>query len=231
MEEKIHIENGIVVPGDVLATGMGYVPSGGCAREKQDVIASQVGTVSVKGRMIRVIPLSGTYIPKKDDVVIGIINEVSYSNWFVDIGYAYEAVLSMKDASSDYIERGAELSDYFGLKDLILTKVTNVTKSKSVDLTMKGPGLRKLVGGRLIQVTPVKVPRVVGKKGSMITMIKEATNCIITVGQNGRVWISGKDPAMERLAEDAIMQIEQKAHVSGLTEKIKQFLESRKVKK
>ncbi len=224
-------ESGIVVPGDILATGMGYVPTGGCFRDKQDIITSQVGIVSVNGRMIRVIPLSGTYVPKRDDVVIGKIMEVSYSNWFVDIGYAYEAVLSMKDATSDYIERGAELSEYFGLGDLILTKLTNVTKSKAVDLSMKGPGLRKLIGGRLINVTPVKVPRVVGKKGSMITMIKDATGCIITVGQNGRVWISGKDPLMEKLAADAIMLIEEKSHVPGLTEMVKKFLDSRRVKK
>ncbi|MFH1638453.1 MAG: exosome complex RNA-binding protein Rrp4 [Candidatus Woesearchaeota archaeon] len=228
MTEKLIKETGIVVPGEILATGMGFVPTGGCFRENENVIASQLGLMSVSGRMIKVIPLSGTYVPKKDDVVIGIIAEVSYSNWFVNIGYANEAVLSMKDASSDFIERGAELSDYFGLKDMILTKVTNVTKSKAVDLSMKGPGLRKLVGGRLVQVTPVKVPRVVGKKGSMINMIKDATECIITVGQNGRIWIAGKDPVKEKLAADAIMLIEEKAHVPGLTEMVKKFLQEEK---
>jgi len=109
-----------------------------------------------------------------------------------------------------------------------VTRITNVTKSKMVDLTMKGPGLRKLTGGRLITVNPAKVPRVVGKKGSMVTMIKDYTGCHIIVGQNGRIWISGKTPHDEWLASEAISMIDRLAHISGLTEKVKDFLEQNK---
>ena len=96
---------------------------------------------------------------------------------------------------------------------------------------MKGPGLRNLRGGRLIKVTPTKVPRIIGKQGSMVSMIKEKTNCRIIVGQNGIVWIEGTDSDNENLATEAILKIEKDAHTEGLTDKIKNFLESKVNKK
>jgi len=215
----------VVIPGDVLAEGMDYLPSYGTTRDGEEIIAIQKGLVNVNGRVIKIIHLNGRYIPKRDDTVIGYVSDNTYSSWFVDVGYAYDGSLSMKEATSDFIERGASLSKYFRSGDIILTKITNVTKEKSIDLTMKGPGLRKLTTGKVIEITPAKVPRVVGKQGSMISMIKEKTGCSIFAGQNGRIWIKGEDPEKEKLATDAILLINEKAHVQGLTDLIKEFLE------
>ena len=63
-----------------------------------------------------------------------------------------------------------------------------------------------------------------GKQGSMVMMVKDATKCSITVGQNGLIWILG-EPMNELLAIQAIRKIEKESHLSGLTEKIKEFLE------
>jgi len=82
-----------------------------------------------------------------------------------------------------------------------------------------------LKGGRIIEITSSKVPRVIGKQGSMITLIKEKTECKIIVGQNGRVWISGPTPEKEILAVDVINKIEHEAHLDGLTDRIKEYLE------
>lgn len=224
-------EKQVVVPGDLLAEGMDFLPANGAYRENDKVVSMQLGMVDVNGRLVKVMALSGNYVPKQGDVVIGRVNDMSYTSWFVDIGYANDAVLGLRDATTDFIERGAELSAYFDIGDLIVTKITNVTRSKMVDLTMKGPGLRKLVGGRILKVSPAKVPRIVGKRGSMITMVTTATNCQITVGQNGRVWISGRSTDDEWLAAEAIKLIEEKAHINGLTEKVKEFLEKNKVKR
>lgn len=220
-------EKKVVVPGDVLAIGIDYLPAGGAFRDNDKIIASQVGVASVSERLIRVIPLSGNYIPQRGDVVIGRVSDMTYSSWFVDIGYAYEAVLSIKEATSDFVERGADLTDYFNIGDYMVAKLYNVTKSKAMDLSLKGPGLRKLTGGKIINVTPAKIPRIVGKGGSMINMIKDATGCQIIVGQNGRIWISGKEATMERKATDAVILINDKAHTRGLTERVKAFLESK----
>jgi exosome complex component RRP4 len=222
-------EKQVVIPGDVLAEGMDFLPGKGAFREGENIISSRVGLLNVNGRILNVIPLSGRYVPRRDDTVIGFISDMSYSSWFVNIGYAYEASLSMKDATADFIERGSSLSDYFAVGDIILTKVSNVTKEGNIDLTMKAPGLRKLNGGKVIEITSSKIPRVVGKQGSMISMIKEKTGCNIFAGQNGRIWIRGPSPEAEKLATEAILLIEEKAHVSGLTEKVGEFLEKNKL--
>lgn len=214
----------VVIPGDVLAEGMDYLPGKGAFRENEQIVASRLGLMNMSGRILNVIPLSGPYVPKRDDVVIGYVRDMSYSSWFVDIGYAYEASLSMKDATADFIERGSSLSDYFAIGEIILTRVTNVTKEGNIDLTMKGPGLRKLHGGKIFEVPSSKVPRVVGKQGSMISLIKEKTGCTIFAGQNGRIWIRGSGPEAEKIATEAIQLIHEKAHTSGLTEKVAAFL-------
>ena len=89
---------------------------------------------------------------------------------------------------------------------------------------MKEPGLCKIAGGRLIRVNNQKVPRIIGKQGSMISMIKKKTNCEITVGQNGIIWVKGS-PEGELMAVRAIKQIELKSHQEGLTEKMEKFLD------
>ena len=231
MADKLKIKNReIAVPGEVLAEGMGFVPSRGIRRVKDKLMAEQLGMISIEGKVIKLIPLTGVYIPKIGDKIVAKVIDVLMTGWRMDTRSPYSAVLSMKDASSDFIQRGADLTQYFALGDYVLTKITNVTSQKLVDISMKGPGLRKLHGGRIIEVNPHKVPRVIGKEGSMVVMIKQATGCNILVGQNGRIWIDG-EPEQEVIAEKAIMKINSEAHLSGLTDRIKEFLEKETKKK
>jgi exosome complex component RRP4 len=215
----------IVVPGEVLAVGMGFLPSYGTYREGDRILASRLGLVNIEGKVIKLVPLSGVYHPKRGDTIIGQVIEVLLSGWRISTNSAYSAVLNMKDATSEFIARGADLTKYFAIGDYVMAKIINVTSQNLVDLTMKGPGLRKLRGGRIVTVNANKVPRIIGKQGSMVSMIKQYTNCRIMVGQNGIVWIQGDDPAKELLAVETIKKIEQEAHHSGLTDSIKAFLE------
>ncbi|MAG47356.1 RNA-binding protein [archaeon] len=213
----------VVVPGQVLAKGMDNLPSDGTYREGEEIISNKLGLVNVDGRVIKVISLTGAYVPKEDDIVIGKVVEIGFSGWFVDVGSANDANLSLRDVE-DYVERGADLTKYFDFDEILIAKVVKVTRFKSIDITMKAQGLRKIKGGKIIEITPSKVPRVIGKQGSMISMIKEHTNCEITVGQNGRVWIQGSNVEDEILATKAIMKIESSSHVNGLTEIIETLL-------
>ena len=120
-----------------------------------------------------------------------------------------------------------DLTKYYDYGDIIAAKVNKVTRYNSIDITTKGPGLRKLMNGKIIQVTPSKVPRMIGKQGSMISMIKENTNCNVLVGQNGLVWIKGDNIEKENLVTKIIMKIEQESHIEGLTDKIKKLLENK----
>ncbi|MBI5798054.1 RNA-binding protein [Candidatus Woesearchaeota archaeon] len=225
MSKLLVEEKKIVLPGEVIAEGMDFLPGKGAFREGDNLVSSKLGLLNMNGRVVHIIPLSGRYVPKRDDVVIGYVKDMSYSSWFVDVGYAYEASLSLKDATADFIERGSSLSDYFAVGEVILTRISNVTREGNIDLTMKAPGLRKLQGGKIVDITPSKIPRVVGKQGSMISLIKDKTGCTIFAGQNGRVWIRGSSPEAEKLATDAILLIEEHSHTSGLTDRVAAFLE------
>jgi exosome complex component RRP4 len=214
----------IVVPGEVLAESMGNLPGTGTYRDNEKIRAGRLGLVSIDGRTVKLITLSGRYAPKRGDVIICKVIDVGFSGWRVDTNSAYSAMLSMKEATSNFINRGADLTRIYKLGDYLVCEITNVTSQKLVDVTMKGPGLRKLVGGRIINVNTNKVPRIIGKQGSMVGIIKQATDCKIIVGQNGIVWIDGS-PENEFIAVQAIKKIEKESHLPGLTDRIKEFLE------
>jgi len=217
-------EKEVVAPGEVLATGMDYIPGKGAYRLGDEIIANEVGLVQLSGRSIKLIPLSGKYIPKKDDTIICKVIDIIMSGWRVDTNSAYSGIIGLRDGSTDFIARGADLSRYHAIDDIIVAKIMNVSSQMLVDLSAVGPGLRKLRGGVLLEVGCKKVPRIIGKQGSMVTLIKNATGCQITVGQNGRVWIKG-EPIAQAIAISAVKKIEKEAHRVGLTDTMKIWLE------
>jgi len=221
----------VVVPGEVLAEGMDFLPSYGTYREGDKIISQMLGLINIEGKVIKMVPLSGRYCPKKGDTIICEVTEILLAGWRLSTNSAYEAMLSLKDGSSDYIDRGADLKPYFDVGEWVVAGVTNVTSQKLIDLTTQGPGLRKVSGGRIIKVNPHKIPRIIGKQGSMISMVKFATDSKIIVGQNGVIWIDAEDPKNELLAVESIKMIEEKSHISGLTDKMKGFLEKKSGKK
>lgn len=222
---KVLVKNReIVIPGEVVAEGMDFLPTKGIFREGEKLIASQIGSINVDGRLVKLIPLTGSYQPKRNDFVIGKIVNIGFNGWTIDIGHSNLAMMNLKDASNDYIERGADLRQYYDFGDIVVAKILKVTESNLMDLTMKGPGLMKLIGGIIIDIDPTKVPRVIGKQGSMISLIKNKTGCRVTVGQNGKVWIKGDDPQKEKKAIEAVEFVEKNAHIEGLTGKMEKFL-------
>ncbi len=202
---------------------MGYLPGQGTYRQGENIYAERLGLAGVEGRTIKIIPLSGKYMPKRDDVIICKVIDITLNGWRLDTNSAYSAMLPLKEGSSEFIARGADLTEIYALGDYLMCQVINVTSQKLVDVTMRGPGLRKLKGGRIIEVNPYKVPRIIGKQGSMISMIKQELNCNILVGQNGLIWIQG-EPFSEQRAIATIRKIEQESHILGLTEHIKDYL-------
>lgn len=227
MSELMVKDKDIVTPGEILADGMDFIPTYGTFREGEHIIASRLGVVHIDGRVIKLIPLSGKYLPKRGDVIIGKVIDIMMSGWRVELNSAYSAMLPLKDATSSFIAKGDDLTKIFNFGDYLVTQITNVTSQNLVDLTMKGPGLRKLSPGRIIKVAPNKVPRIIGKQGSMVSMIKQATTCQIIIGQNGVVWIEGT-PENEAIAVATIRKIEAESHMSGLTDRIKEYLEKTK---
>ena len=135
----------------------------GNSGEGEARISKNLGMVVVYGQVIKLVKLAGAYGPKGNDRVIGKVNDVLLQGWRLDINTAYSAVMGLKDATSEFIPRGADLTNYFKLGDYIVCKITNVTSQKLIDVTVKGPGLRKLKAGQIEKVNPCKVQRHGGK--------------------------------------------------------------------
>ena len=213
----------IVVPGDILDTkGV----KGGDNTYVMDgkLYASILGVKNVSPNGISVIPIGGCYMPSTGDTVIGIINDIGASNWMVDISAPYPAPLHVNEVPWK-VEFG-DTSKYLNIGNVVMLKVLMVDESKKIQVTMNDAGLRKIEGGMLVEISHTKVSRVIGKSGSMIQMLKNMSDCRITVGQNGRIWIDGEGENAEAVAE-AIRMIEEEAQSHNLTERIKEFLEKR----
>ncbi|MBR6024295.1 MAG: exosome complex protein Rrp4 [Methanobrevibacter sp.] len=216
----IYVEDkNLVIPGQILADEE-YYPGRGTFKEDGKVCSSLIGLVSLRNKKIRVIPLKSKYVPKKGDVVIGKINDVRFSMWDVNINSPYSGILP---AFEVFGRDKKELSKVYDVGDVLFLRVIDVDEVKKAKLGLKGRGLGKFKGGIIVDISPTKVPRLIGKKGSMINMIKNKTNCKIVVGQNGLVWVKG-DEDMEQLTREIIHTIEAEAHTSGLTNKIKNKL-------
>ncbi len=212
-------EKDLVIPGEVLAEDDFY--SGrGTFQEGNMVVSKLMGLVSLRNKKISVIPLKSKYIPKKGDVVIGKITEVKFSMWDVDINSPYSGILS---ASEVFGRDKKELKRVFDVGDALFLRIIDVDDVKKAKLGLKGRGMGKFHGGIIVDISPTKVPRLIGKKGSMINMIKDKTHCKIVVGQNGLVWVKGEDK-MQQITKDIIKQIEDQAHTSGLTNRIRDKL-------
>ncbi len=215
----------VVLPGEFVDERKGRKLSNNVYEESGKVYSKVLGIPKVSDTEINVIPLAGVYMPKVNDRVIGIVEEVEVSGWFVDINSPYRAFLPLAEAVTEFVDiYKVDISRYYDIGDVIFARISKVTKNKIVQVSMKRLGSRKLHGGTVIKITPTKVARVIGKGGSMINLIKSKTKSQILVGQNGLIWIKGGD--VEKAIE-AILMIEEESHKYGLTEKISKFLEGK----
>jgi len=224
MTEKEN-ERNVVIPGEVIASGDDYLPGEGTEKRNKEIVSLIFGLAEEAGKLIKVIPLSGVYEPRRGNVIIGRVENLTFNGWIINISSSVGGFLSLMEVPR-YINKD-DLAEVMDIGDMVVAKVWSV-KRKGIDLTLKSKGLGKLEDGMIIQINSKKVPRVIGKEGSMVSMIKDETKCNITVGQNGLIWISGDKIEDELLAKDAIMFVAQRSFVHGLTDKVKEWFEDKK---
>ncbi len=220
----------LVAPGDLLAEG-NYITGENTFKEDEKIYASRVGLVEYDERKVNVVALKAFYIPNVGDTIIGKITDVTLGGWILDINAPYPALLRASDViERSYRPQKDELSTIFDVGDLVIAKVASYDRTRDPLLTVREPGLGKITRGQMIEVTPTKIPRIIGRKGSMIGMIKNETGCHVLLGQNGLVHIIGKTPEDERLAVMALRKIENESHTSGLTDRVTEMLKKEKEK-
>src|SRR6266581_9168060 len=156
----------IVIPGEAVG-GPGLKPGPGTYSEGGRVFAAQLGILNEHEGVVSVIPLNGRYIPQRGDAVIGEVVDQGPSHWLVDINSPYPAPLHATE-SPWRVEFG-ETSHFMDVGDALLAKVISVDETKRVQITMQDRGLNRLTGGQIVEISHSKVPRVIGKGGSMIS--------------------------------------------------------------
>lgn len=220
----------MVAPGEILAEGK-YVSGENIHQEADKLFSSKVGVVDIDGDKLVIVPLKGCYIPHVDDIVVGRIVDILMSGWMVDIGAPYPALLPASETSGHSARAPRprmDLSKMFDVGDLVVSKVLAFDRTRDPLVSAKGPGLGRVSSGRIVKISPAKIPRLIGKKGSMISILKKETGAHIMVGQNGTVLISAKYPDSENMAIQAIRMIEREAHTQGLTDRIQALLNAEK---
>ena len=216
-----------VIPGEVITTGS-YRSEQNTFAEGEKIISSIIGLSDIRDGSVRVIPLTGGYLPEDDDLVIGKIVSHSAMSWQVDINSCYEGMLPASDVfGRDFSSHSDDLTSKLDNGDLIAARIVNSDKTRDPLLTISGRELGKIDSGELMYLSPSKVPRLIGKRGSMIQMIESATNANVTIGQNGLIVIVCDDSNGLIKAINAVELIEEQAHVANLTDKVNEMLESK----
>ncbi|HJX50736.1 MAG TPA: exosome complex RNA-binding protein Rrp4 [Candidatus Nanoarchaeia archaeon] len=218
-------ERKIVIPGEVIAKGEEYLPGEWTEKKGGEIVSLRYGLAEEINRLVKVIPLSGVYIPRRGNVVIGKVDNITFNGWVIDLGTAETAFLSLMEVPR-FVSKDA-LEEEMDIGDIAIVKIVGVNK-RGIDVSIKLRGLGRVDDGMIITINPNKVPRVIGKEGSMIKMIKDETGCDITVGQNGLIWIIGSSVEKELYAKEAIMFVSEKSFVTGLTDELKKWFEEKK---
>ena len=216
-----------VIPGDVITTGP-YRPEQNVILEGDKIMSTAIGISEIYDETVKVIPLTGIYIPKNNDLVIGKIVSHSSLSWEVDINSLYPGMLPASDVFGRNFQASSdELNSKLKKGDLIVARIGNFDRSRDPLITIGERELGKIDSGELVRISPSKVPRLIGKQGTMIQIIENATNATITIGQNGLVVVSCDNPDGLLKAIKAIKMVEKQAHIANLTDRIKSMLESK----
>ena len=160
-------------------------------------------------------------LTKFGEKTFGVVEEALSAGWLIDINAPSPAFLHTEEVPWD-VEFGAT-EKYLNSGDSIMAKVLKIDEIKKMQVTMKDRNLFKIKGGDIIDVEPSRVPRIIGKKGSMISLIKQYIRCRIFVGQNGKIWVDAEIENIERVIH-VIRKIESEAITFGLTNRIEDLL-------
>ena len=219
------MERKAIIPGELIIEGEDYLPGEGTEKKDNKIYALRYGLAEESNKLIKVIPLSGVYEPRRGNVIIGKVEMLTYNGWVINIGSSENAFLPLTEVPR-YVNKD-DLEEVMGIGDMAIIKIVSLNK-RGIDVTIKARGLGRIDEGLIFEINSNKVPRVIGKEGSMIKLIKDETNTNITVGQNGKILIKGESIESELLAKKVIEHIVEKSFISGLTDEINNWFKENK---
>jgi exosome complex component RRP4 len=213
-----------VIPGDKIVDG-NFRPLMNVIRIGDSIISTRIGIAEAGRDGIKVIPLSGVYIPRINDIVIGKIVDRSSLSWDVDINSCFSAHLPAQDVfGRDFSPARDDMNRELATGDLITARIIAFDRTRDPMITVQDRDLGKIPRGESLKISATRVPRLIGKRGSMIQTIEQATQTRVIIGQNGVVVVTGRSQGGIELAVKAIKMVEEEAHTSNLTQRIKVLL-------
>ena len=216
--------NRFVLPGDVISNGSSSLKQN-VILEGDKLVSTTIGFTENNDGAVDVIALTGLYTSEVDDLVIGKIVSHNSLSWEVNINSSYRAMLPASDIfGKDYSPSRDDLSLKLIIGDIVLARIVN-SDSRRPLITINGQNLGKIDDGELIKISPAKVPRLIGKHGSMIQSIEESTGASITIGQNGWVIFKSDNPISLKNAIASIKMADLILHDDNLEEKIQNMLD------
>lgn len=219
------IKRKYVVPGDFIADG-NVRPVSNVIRLGDKIFATRIGIAEISREGAKVIPLSGVYIPRVGDLVIGKIIDHSAMAWELDINSCFSGHLPAQDVfGREFSPSRDDMTKKFRTGDMIACKIAAFDRSRDPLLTVADKDLGKIPKGEIVRISPTRVPRLIGKRGSMIQTIEQSTKCQIIIGQNGITVVSAPSPDGMLLAVKAIKMVEEEAHTANLTQRVKEMLQ------
>ena len=218
------IKRRYVIPGDKIIEG-NFKPLMNVMKSGDFLISTRIGIAEAGKDGVKVIPLSGVYIPRVNDLVIGKVIDRSSLSWDVDINSCFFAHLPAQDVfGRDFSPARDDMGRQLSIGDLIIARIVSFDRTRDPMLTVQDKDLGKIPYGEFIKISPTRVPRLIGKRGSMIQTIEQATLTRVIIGQNGIVVVTGRDPEGLGLAVKAIKMVEEESHTINLTQRVKTLL-------
>lgn len=213
-----------VIPGEVVTTGP-FRPVDNVLLDGERIIATAAGMSEIFENEVRVVPFSGKYRPRIDDLVIGKVVSHTSSAWELDINAAYVGFLPAQDVfGRDFSSHADDLTAKLAKGDLVAARIANFDRTRDPLITIGDRDLGKIDGGHMVSIAPGKISRLIGKKGAMIQSIEEGTGTAITVGQNGRVVIDGGSPDGLLKARKAVRLIDEQSYGYDLADRVREML-------
>src|SRR4030042_4345207 len=90
-------ERRVITPGELIEEGEDYLPGEGTEKRGKGIYALKFGLVEEINNLIKIIPLSGTYQPRRGNIVIGKVENLTFNGWVIDIGAPENAFLSLME--------------------------------------------------------------------------------------------------------------------------------------
>lgn len=193
----------IICPGDLI--GETVKPGFGTYKKDGKVYSKYLGVLYKEDSKVKVVPISGKYIAKEGDTIVGIVQGEDSFVYFLDINSYKQGVLFKKNVSAK-------------LYEAYLLRVQTINEVRDINLEI----ISRLSNGEIIKVNPRKVARLIGKNRSMQTLIEKKTNSRLIIGLNGFVYAIG--PKLD-IVRKIIQFIEEYSHEDNLTNKVSEVLD------